>query len=91
MAGIAWLPHLAGAAVAVAGIVTFILANRRFFGGWGGVGGWYLWGWTPWLLIAFDDLLRVSRRAWRFLLPATAIFAVVSNVIYLIRAFRLYG
>ncbi len=85
------LPHAAGAAVALVGTVTFVLANRRFFGDWGGVGGWYVWGWAPWMLIAFDDLVSLPRGTERILLASTAVFVVAANILYLHAAVRLYG
>ena len=83
--------HLAGAAVALAGCVLFFIGNRRFYGDWGGVGGWYVWGWVPWLLLAYDDLGRVSSKAYAALLAATALFLAIANVSYLRAAIRLYS
>jgi hypothetical protein len=84
-------PHFVGAAAALTGCVVFIIGNRRFYGDWGGVGGWYLWDWAPWILVAFDDLLLVPAGSRRILLPATAAFVIVSNFVYLSSAFRFYG
>lgn len=84
-------PHLAGVALALAGVLTFILANRRFFGDWGGVGGWYAWGWAPWLYIAVEDLACVPERAGRILLAATAVFVLAANIVYFNVALRLYA
>lgn len=84
-------PHAAGAAAAVLGCVVFFIGNRRFYGEWGGVGGWYVWDWAPWILLAFDDLGSLSALARRILLPATALFAAVANAVYFQMAIRLYG
>jgi hypothetical protein len=84
-------PHAIGAAAALAGCVVFIIGNRRFYGDWGGVGGWYVWNWAPWLLIAFDDLLFVPFGARRFLLAAASVFVVVANLVYFVTAFRFYA
>lgn len=84
-------PHLAGAAVAFGGLLTFILANRRFFGDWGGVGGWYAWGWAPWLLIAADDLALFPKRVGGMLLATTAGFVVAANIAWFAKAIRLYA
>ena len=84
-------PHAAGAAVAILGCLLFVIGNRRFYGGWGGVGGWYIWGWAPWILLAFDDLAFLPTRARAILLPATAVFVVLANTLYFSRAFSLYS
>ncbi len=84
-------PHLLGAAAALAGCVVFIVGHRRYYGDWGGVGGWYVWDWAPWILIAFDDLAMVPEWARRILLPATVVFVAAANLVYLATAMRLYG
>ncbi len=84
-------PHVIGAAAALIGCVIFIIGNRRFYGDWGGVGGWYLWDWAPWILIALHDLLFVPAGARRVLLPATVAFVVVANLVYFGIAFRFYA
>jgi hypothetical protein len=84
-------PHAAGAAVALLGCAVFIVGNRRFYGDWGGVGGWYVWGWAPWVLIAFDDLLSVPSKASHVLLSATAAFVAAANADYFLIAFRIYA
>jgi hypothetical protein len=82
--------HAAGCVIAVMGIVTFIIVNRRFFGGWGGVGGWYVWSWIPWLAVAWNDCLEVRNRALPALIVATASFVVIANWIYFFRALQIY-
>ena len=77
--------------MALVGSLVFIIGNRRFYGGWGGVGGWYVWGWTPWIFVAVDDFVAVSTRGWRILLPATTAFVVAANLVYFVMAFRLYA
>lgn len=47
-----WLPHLGGLVVAAAGVLFVGLGNRAVFGVWGGIGGWYVWNWAPWLWLA---------------------------------------
>jgi len=84
-------PHAIAAAAVLVGSLAFVVGNRRFYGDWGGVGGWYLWDWAPWIFIAFDDLLFVPARARRILLPATAAFVVVANLVYFGIAFRFYA
>jgi hypothetical protein len=85
-------PHLLALAAAVAGFLVLAVGNRRLFGTWGGLGGWYAWNWLPWLAVASDDLLehRLPRaRPW--LLAALVVFVLVSNAAFAIAAFRLYG
>ena len=55
------------------------------------MGGWYVWDWAPWILIAFDDLAAVPERARRILLPATAAFVAAANLVYLATALRIYA
>ena len=86
------LPHLAAFAVAAAGFAVLAVGNRRLFGAWGGLGGWYAWNWLPWLAVAADDLLeRRSDGARRLLLAALAIFLAVANAAFAAAAARLYG
>ncbi len=89
--GGAAIPHLVGAAVALIGFVGFAVANRRFFGVWGGVGGWYAWSWLPWLSVAAHDLFTVDPRWRTSLLAATAAFSLVANAVYYAIACRIYG
>lgn len=71
-------PHLAAGAVALAGFVAFALGQRQIFGVWGGVGGWYLWGWAPWLALLARDVCEVRRgRERELVLGALAAAATV--------------
>jgi len=85
------VPHLFGIAIAVGGFVTFAIANRRYFGSWGGVGGWYVWGWFPWLVVAASDLLEIRVSRWRWLSALTLVCVVITNAVYYWIAVRLYG
>lgn len=86
------LPHVAGFAVAAAGFAVLAVGNRRLFGTWGGLGGWYAWNWLPWLAVAADDLLeRRSDGARRLLLGAFAAFLAAANAAFAAAAARLYG
>lgn len=83
--------HLAGLGAAVAGFLAFAVGNRRYYGTWGGVGGWYLWSWFPWLLLAADDLLEArSERAGRLAAVLCALFLVVANALWIRAALALY-
>jgi hypothetical protein len=87
-----WLfAHVAGLGVAACGFTLFAIANRRFFGGWGGVGGWYVWGWYPWLVVAAYDTLLVRRPWSRILVTATILFTAATNIVFYTIAYRLYG
>jgi hypothetical protein len=81
--------HAAGLAVAGAGTLAFVLAIRRAFGAWGGVGGWYVWPWVPWLALAGEDLLDLRRPAplW---LAAFAFWLAAVNAAWLATALALY-
>ena len=83
--------HAVGALVLATGTAVFFVACRRYWGQWGGVGGWYVWGWMPWLAVAWDDAFAVSKRAVPVLLAASAAFVVVCNVLYFRAALALYG
>jgi hypothetical protein len=82
--------HLIAAAFAFAGFTLFAIANRRYFGVWGGVGGWYAWTWAPWLREAATDHIEFRRiTATRLLFLETATI-LAFNVVFLHDAFRLY-
>ena len=83
--------HFVAAACASVGLLIFVLANHRFFGVWGGVGGWYAWAWFPWLMTAASDLASIESRVGRRLLAALAVFVATANVCFYWTAFRLYG
>lgn len=86
------LPHAAALGVAAAGFTVLAVGNRRLFGTWGGLGGWYAWNWLPWLAVAADDLLeRRSDGARRLLLGALAAFLLAANAAFGAAAARLYG
>jgi len=85
------LAHASALSVALAGYVAYAVGNRRLFGVWGGTGGWYFWGWTPWLALACEDLLVLRRDAVPLLLGATCVFVLLANVLWFHRALLLYG
>jgi hypothetical protein len=83
--------HAAGAVVAAAGFLAFAVGNRLYYGDWGGVGGWYVWTWLPWLAMAASDLAVMSRRAATGWLAALAVFVVIANALWFSVAWPLYG
>jgi hypothetical protein len=85
------IAHGAALIAACAGFAVFAIANRRYYGDWGGVAGWYAWGWSPWLAAAAWDLAAVERRFVRLLLAAEAVFVVASNAAWFARSAAVYG
>jgi hypothetical protein len=83
--------HLLGLGASLVGWVAFALANHRFYGVWGGIGGWYFWDWAPWLFVAAADLAMVPARTGRVLVGALAVFVVASNVAWFVVAAGVYG
>ncbi len=83
--------HAAALAGAVAGFAVFAVANRRLYGVWGGVAGWYLWSWSPWIAEAAADLTTLPARAARPLLGLEAALVVAANAAWLSDAVRFYG
>jgi hypothetical protein len=88
--GAAW-PHLAGVVAALAGLLLFAVAHRLYWGTWGGVGGWYLWAWTPWFAVAGPAALASRPRWGALLLGALAALVVISTAAYFLVAVQLYG
>lgn len=91
----AWLPyfrwkraaddrvaHISGVVVAMIGVVLFFLANHREFGVWGGVPGWYVWGWMPWLGVAAGNLFQAQQPPARWLVGVSAAYLLAFNVIW---------
>ena len=83
--------HALAALVAAAGTVVFAVATRRYFGVWGGVTGWYVWDWTPWLAVAALDLAAIDRRFARPLLALEAVVVVAANAVWFASAGSAYG
>lgn len=83
--------HLAGGALAAAGLVAFALGQRQIFGVWGGVGGWYLWGWAPWLALLANDLLEVRPDREREFVAGAVGGALALNLTWFAVAYRVYG
>ncbi len=83
--------HLAGGALALAGFVTFALGQRQIFGIWGGVGGWYAWGWAPWLALLASDLCEVRTDRQRELVIGVLLAAAILNSAWIMLAVEAYG
>jgi hypothetical protein len=83
--------HLTGISVAILGFVVLAILNRKLFGNWGGLGGWYFWGWFPWLSVAGSELLFFRRGAKPSLLTAWLLFVLLANVSWFGSSLHLYG
>lgn len=82
--------HLAGLLVAAVGFVAFAIGKWGVFEVWGAVGGWYAWGWLPWLGLAANDLTRLRPRYSGTLFAASVLWILVANVLWLLTALRTY-
>lgn len=85
------LPHAGALFLAGAGFALFSWKHFQYFGVWGGVGGWYFWGWVPWLVVLARDCLSFgaldgTRRAARW----TLLSAIVWNLVWFAIAWKLY-
>lgn len=80
--------NAAGVLFVVGGFLTMAVLNRKLFGQWGGLGGWYAWGWAPWLAVSFGP--SVADRLPRFQL-ALGLFVLLANVLWFRSAVALYG
>jgi hypothetical protein len=86
--------HVVAALSCVLGVLLFVVVNRKHFGVWGGVGGWYLWAWYPWLGVAVGDCFesrKGSRRLRAVLVLATVTWIAAANVLWFTAANGLYG
>ena len=85
------LPHLAGLGAAAASVLFFFISHRMYWDQWGGVGGWYLWGWAPWIWVAFPSLFDVSKERARWLLWGALALVVIANAAWFRAAHSLYS
>ena len=85
-------PHAAGLLLFAVLSAAFFVAHRRFWGTWGGVGGWYLWGLAPWLAFAAADLLepRWKGRATVSVAASLCTIALIEAA-WWVSAVRVYG
>jgi hypothetical protein len=49
-------------AFTIVSVLPVAFKHRVYFGTWGGVGGWYAWGWFPFLSLAATETLTTRRR-----------------------------
>jgi len=83
--------HVAALLVAAAGTAVFAVAHRRYHGDWGGVAGWYVWDWSPWLAMAGLDLVNLDRRFARPLLVLEVLFVLAANLVWFAQSAAAYG
>ena len=73
------------------GFLVFAVNHRLYFDTWGGVGGWYAWGWFPWIAFAASDLFMPRwKLPWSFN-SLLALAVVLLNIFWCISALGLYG
>lgn len=86
-------PHALALVVAAVGFILFAVGKRQVFGVWGAVGGWYLWGWYPWLCLLAAQLLEIREHelARPVAQMATVAFVVLANVAWWWAAVHVYG
>jgi hypothetical protein len=82
--------HIVGLVVATLGFVTFALGQHQVFGVWGGAGGWYAWGWAPWLALLTTDLFEVRPKRERALLGGAIALAALAHIVWFEVALRFY-
>jgi hypothetical protein len=86
-----WPEHALAAAVAVAGTIVIAVGNRRFAGSWGGLCGWYLWGWSPWIAAYLSDTSLPTRVERTPLVVAAIAVILAANVVWFFYAVAAYG
>jgi hypothetical protein len=82
------MSHVLGGTVAVAGVLLLVIFNRKYFGQWGGLGGWYAWGWAPWIAVAWHPDFERRHSRW---MPALVGFVILANGLWFRSALDLYG
>lgn len=83
--------HVSVALWSIVLIMVFLVQHRRYFGVWGGVGGWYLWAWLPWVAMAFTDYRRSAFLPGRWLAIVGTAFSILTNIAWWVASVRLYG
>ncbi|MCG3193329.1 MAG: hypothetical protein DIJKHBIC_02579 [Thermoanaerobaculia bacterium] len=83
--------HILAAGLALGSTTYWFLSHRAYWGTWGGVGGWYLWGWYPWLSFAVADFLVVRAGVRRTVAAIVVILVMAGNLAWFGAANRLYG
>lgn len=85
------IPHLAAIVTLVTAFVYFAVKHRLYHGVWGGVGGWYAWGWFPYFCLLVTDCVKSRQRTVKPMLCAGLLFLVATNTLWFLQAIDLYG
>lgn len=83
--------HVLACCVAFLGTLFVAVGNRRFAGTWGGLCGWYLWGWAPWIALLFSDSTTTIRVPHTPFVIAAVLLVIASNAVWLSCALAAYG
>lgn len=86
-----WPAHAAGLAVALLGFIAFAIGKQALFGVWGAVGGWYAWGWAPWLALLAAGTLELRDGRGREAILGALAGALLLNLAWFDVALRTYG
>jgi hypothetical protein len=84
-------PHVTGVVLAIAATSYWFISHRAFWGQWGGVGGWYAWGWYPWVAVLAGDLFSIDRSRRFLIIGGGAILLFIINIAWFVFAHRLYS
>jgi hypothetical protein len=85
------IAHLGAFVVAVGATLAFFVSHRLYWNQWGGVGGWYAWGWYPWVAFAFRDQLVVPQSRCSALAGTGIALLIAANVAWFVVAHRVYA
>jgi len=85
------IPYAGGLLAAAAATIAFFISHRLYWDQWGGVGGWYAWGWFPLIAEGLRLHLTIDRRRRTVLLVAGAVIIVVTNIAWFAVAHGVYG
>jgi len=87
----AWRWHAVGFGVLSAGFVLFAVGTRLVFGIWGGVAGWYVWNWAPWLWQVALDAAEGGEPWPIAVIAGEAASLLALNAFWTAQALRAYG
>ena len=83
--------HAVGLAVAAIGTVFIAIGNRRYAGTWGGLCGWYFWGWSPWIATYLYETRNPADVPYGPLATVGVLVVLLANVSWAMRAVLAYG
>ena len=88
---VGFAPHAAGLVLAIAATSYWFISHRAFWGQWGGVGGWYAWGWYPWAAVLAGDFVGIHRSRRSLIFGGGVILLLIINIAWFTLAHRLYS